>query len=315
MNIKNNFNEILSEFEANVAAPEVLEDFVNILQTNRMAFEYLFETYVNKRIKNNVSYFNLLNLIFNLECHKESEYLSELLNKQLIAGIFRQESLDIFCKLYKYDFRTDRHIIKTLVEQIAKCTIDTAMLLINRMPTDIIDRYELILNVLEVDKRSRILLPTHFLNQFSHEERYLLLVKALTCQKKIFDVLVFQIGVMTWSHDFEKFLLDKLGKNKDEDSLAIALRYYNVDISIIAGNSFLFKILLDNKDNIPETIDRIYYRAKECHCYQLLLLLGVNKNKKELLKDIISSKDNKLLNEFFLVYGKYPEVKHLAPFL
>jgi hypothetical protein len=142
------------------------------------------------------------------------------------------------------------------------------------------------------------------------EDQLLLIVRALEKDSIWFS------RILDWTKGDARNLLSKsLVEDGDNDKFATALRNTSISIEKLESCDSLNAFIEAHINDIPGTIARLYYRAEQEERWEYLLTLGSNKNKKELLRSIVKSKDQEMIDKFFSIYATHPEVKHLVPFL
>jgi hypothetical protein len=315
--LSQDFYDYLLHFEINEASPESLANFTKLVELNKV-FEYMFETYINQRLKENFHSQYLLNLIRNLEKSEKTSHLSKLVNERLVVFMtINRECFDHFYYLYRNEFRKERNVLDALIENLGRTPqsrFEEMMQIIDLISPNIgIDKYSLILLIMESKGpggKARRLLNSVVMGKLEVPDRYMVLVRAV--EKHSSQVYDLQNALVA---EFKVFVSNQFKTNKDQDVLALALQRCMLPITQLYNCTFLNEVLYHNAENIPHTLDYLYHRAESENLWEYLLLLGVNKNKKELLQSIVKSKSHRLIDKFFLLYKNYPEVKHLAPFL
>jgi hypothetical protein len=225
--------------------------------------------------------------------------------------LLKNEGVDQFIFMNRHDTRTENHILESLIEHFSEYSNSNNWIeLINKItPTVGFDKYTLILKLLESGE-FRSFRNLVLIEKLPIEDQLLLIVRALEKDSIWFS------RILDWTKGDARNLLSKsLVEDGDNDKFATALRNTSISIEKLESCDSLNAFIEAHINDIPGTIARLYYRAEQEERWEYLLTLGSNKNKKELLRSIVKSKDQEMIDKFFSIYATHPEVKHLVPFL
>ena len=160
-------------------------------------------------------------------------------------------------------------------------------------------------------RHQSVVVENLLMSNLSLEDRYKLLIQSL----EINNVDVFlSLEEDMVDANFLGMVMNNCHLNKDQDPLAIAIRNSNIDISIFESLNYLNNIFIVYGRDLPQTVDFLFEKAKQAGLWYYVLELGLFKPKKELLRSIVQSKDQQLIEKFFALYNADPEVKHLTIF-
>jgi hypothetical protein len=271
----------------------------------------VFDDYIVRRLKENIHPERLLNIAYHLEKNEVTQHLSERLNDRLAYRIVGDDkNYDQFYFMYRHDLRQERKVLPPLIRRMAGLRIEILSKMAGEIAPNIgTDKHSLILQTLEVGDHHRGLLHLMIADQLPTEDQYQVLLRALDKHSNVFFIL------LESSIKLRVFISEGLTRDGDRDSFATTIRNSVFPITSLE-TSFSFNNMIEtHSDDIPATIARLYVRAEQEERWEYLLKLGVNKNKKELLRSIVKSKDHELINRFFSLYKNSPEVKHLTPFI
>jgi len=303
------FETLLRELEGPTASKKQLDKLRDYLKNDNV-FHPLFESYLSKRLRDNIHPERLLNMAYHLEKSDETSYLSRTLNRQVVSHmLLKDECFDQFYFMSRHDIRTDRHVLNSLVENFFEYGSDSFDALDKIAPYINTDKYEIILKIMDSNE-SRNYRTLRLIEKLPTEEYRLLLIRALETHSLQF------IKIMEWPNAATtKHISELLIQNGDDDKFAVALRNTLILPSQLETAYSLSTLIEDHIQHIPVTAARLYYRAEQEERWEYLLILGANKNKKELLRSIVKSKDQEMIDKFFAIYKNSPEVKHLVPFM
>lgn len=306
---KTKFEVILRKLEETVVSKKQLDQLCEYLKNDNV-YNPIFESYVSRRLHVNVHPEKLLNMAYHLEKSDKTKYLSKTINRQVVSHmLLKDECFDQFFFMNRHDLREDNHVLNSLIENFFEYSQSSFDVLNKIAPHIGIDKFELILRIMDSGEfRSyRNLIMTE---KMTIEDQRLLVIKALETHNPSFDKL------LDWAKsDARNHISGFLIKDGDNDPFAIALRNTAIPITQLESSYSLTQFLEAHVNDIPGTLARLYYRAEQENRWEYLLVLGANKNKKELLRSIVKSKDHELIDKFFSLYKNSPEVKHLVPFL
>jgi len=305
------FESILRTLEDPMVADAQLKKFVYKFVKNDNVYRPLFEAYVSRRLHENVHPDRLLNIAYHLEKSEETQYLSEILNNRLFHSLSSEnKNFDQFYFMCRHDLRKERHILTDLFSRLASMRVDDSIKLIETIAPNIgLNKHELIFQMLEHGIDNNRLLHLILADRLPVEDQFEVMLRAIDKHSNVFFVMLESSSLL------RGLIHDNLHKNKDKDRFAISIMNSMLHITKFESSySFNDIIELHSKD-IPEVLARLYVRAEQEERWEYLLKLGANKNKKELLRSIVKSKDHELIDKFFFLYKNYPEVKHLTPFI
>ena len=304
------FKGLLSSLEEKTCSKHILDSIGSDLERNQI-FASMFETHLMQRFRENIEFEILLNLINHLERSEYTQHLSELVNKKIAADIvWGKKNFDYLIYLCQHDTRPpERYVLNELIKQLGLIRINEALDIVNIITPHIgIDKYTLLLKILEEGK-GYINGFVIILNRLDVETQYLVLISAIETGSKIFRNLIDSIDV-----PLKVCISQEIAKFKDESDFAKAIR--NSKFSASVFDSTNFNLFIEAyKEELPLTLDCLYKKAEAEGLWNYLFLLSHNKSRKELLKSLVKSHDNKIIDHFFLLYRNDPEVKHLAPFI
>lgn len=306
------FEKLLLSLEELPISKDKIEQLQGYIKNSHI-YSAFFESYLGTRIHQNIQPERLLNIVSYMEASKETYFFSVLVNRRLASSmLYRNEGFDQFYFLCHHDQRSDRHILIEFIKALSDTTDENILRIIDVIYSRIgIDKYALILKVLEEESVPyTILRKTELIERLELEEQFLILTKSIEYNSVAFNYISHIIYKM-----YDWIVNNHLIINGDKDIFAQALSVSNIPIIKFESCYGLSRILSSCGINIPQTMDRLYYRAEQEGRYEYLLTLGANKNKKELLQSIVKSKNHELIDKFFLIYKDYPEVKHLVPFI
>lgn len=306
------FDTLLREYESATMPKKYIGQLRKYLENDNL-YHPLFESYVSSRLRDNVHPERLLNMAYNLERDDNTSYLSKTVNRQVAEHLLiKKECFDQFYFMCRHDTRSDNHILDGFLDHFndrigySEASLD---ILDKIAPHVGMDKHALILKMMGGETFGNIR-NMRVMNKMSAEDQYTLMIRAMEVHNSNFTTMV------EWGKgDIHDLIKESLQKNGDNDPFAIALRNTLIPITELESSYKLNRLLELYSDYIPETLDSLYYRADQESRWDYLLLLGVHKNKKEVLRSIVKSKDQELIDKFFYLYKNSPEVKHLVPFL
>lgn len=306
------FDTLLREFESASMPKKFIGQLRDYLKNDNV-YHPVFEAYVSTRLRDNIHPEKLLNMAYNLERDDKTSYLSRTVNRQVADHmILKKECFDQFYFMCRHDTRSDNHILNTFLSQFNDRIgySDTSIDLLEKIAPHIgTDKHSLILKMMGNDTFGN-LLNMRVMNKMTAEDQYTLMIRAMEAHNANF------VSMIEWGKgDVHDHIKELLLKNGDNDQFATALRNTLIPIDQLESSFKLSRMLELYSDNIPGTLARLYYRAEQENRWEYLLLLGVHKNKKEVLRSIIKAKDQELIDRFFSLYKNSPEVKHLVPFM
>jgi len=305
------FEVLLRELEGPTASKRQLDHLYKYLKNDNV-YNPIFESYVSRRIHENIHPEKLLNLAYHMEKSEKTKYLSRSVNRQVVSHmLLKDEGIDQFIFMNRHDVRSDNHIMDSLINHFTGYSNSSNWIeLINKLtPTIGIDKYTLILKLLESGE-FRSFRNLVLIERLPIEDQLLLMVRALEKDS------IWFAKILDWTKTDARNLLDmSITKDGDNDKFATALRNCTIPVEQLEACYTLTEFIDAHINDIPGTIARLYYRAEQEERWEYLLVLGSNKNKKELLRSIVKSKDQELIDKFFGLYKNSPEVKHLVPFM
>lgn len=304
------FEDLLKELEMSFDPDRNLKPLYKFLKNDNV-FVPLFESYITKRLENNINPERLLNLAYHCERSLDTQHLSDKINKKLSSRIIQdQENYDQFLYMYKHDTRVERNVLKGVLERLKYANANELAETAEKISPYIgVDKHALMLRVLEHDSEIRNLANLMIVERLKVEDQYGLLKCALENNSKIF------VKAFDWASDLHTYLSDQVQKEGDQEPFIMALANSTIPIAQIQTGTLLNDIFTTFALYIPNTLDKLCLRAEKEEQWEYLLTLGVNKNKKDLLRSIVKAKDQKLIDKFFSLYKSCPEVKHLVPFM
>ncbi len=248
---------------------------ISTLATNQSIFTHYFEYYIVTRLQEGIKIPQLINIINNTEKIDKLNTLSAIVNIQIVSRIIYKD-----CG-YEY------------LEQLQKYDLRNERHILKGLAKELgqLD----VVNVIEIINK---------ISSNTEINKFLIIIPILELSRN-----------NRFANTFGFFLHEKIKIERDQNILLIALRSSSVSMAQLSYNSYFSGILNLNFDDMPDTIDYLYNKSKAEGYLEFLLVLGKNKNKKDVLRDIMSSNNDILLKRFFTLYGNEPEVKHLITFL
>jgi hypothetical protein len=273
-----------------------------------------FYTFLHMKMNEKIHPEQLLALAENLEKIRETYPLGLDVTKVVVRRMaYLHKNHDHFYYMCRHDSRiNDSNTLKYFVELLSNDILEKSIILINEVYQHInLDKYTLLAMVIaiKIKKYSTIIHSQDFvIDKLSLEDRYQVLVKSL----ELNDANVFAyLEEDLVDANFAKMIADNFTFNTDQDPLAIAIRNSTIDISVFDNRHFLNAAF---NSNMPLTLDFLFKKAEKAGLWYYVLELGLFKPKKELLRSIVQSKDQQLIEKFFALYNADPEVKHLTIF-
>lgn len=306
------FDTLLREYESATMPKKYIGQLRKYLENDNL-YHPLFESYVSARLRDNVHPERLLNMAYNLERDDNTSYLSKTVNRQVAESmLLKNESFDQFYFMCRHDTRSDNHILDGFLNHFNDRIgySETSLDLLDKIvPYVGMDKHALILRMMG-DETFGNIRNMRVMNKMTAEDQHTLMIRALEAHNPNFTTMI------EWGKgDVHDRIKESLIKSGDNDQFAIALRNTLIPIDQLESSYKLNRMIELYSDYIPGTLARLYYRAEQENRWEYLLLLGVHKNKKEVLRSIVKSKDQELIDKFFSLYKNSPEVKHLVPFL
>lgn len=305
------FERLLRVLEEAVVPHAHLKKLVKFVMHDNDYNVSLFDRYINLRLEKNIHPERLLNIAYHLEKNIVTQHLSERLNERLATSVVGDnKNYDQFYYMYRHDLRQERKVLPPLIKRMAGLKID----ILNKMAAEIgsnigIDKHSILLQTMEVGDYYRGLLHLMLADQLPTEDQYQILLRALDKHSNVFFVLL-ECSIKLRVH-----ISEGLVRDGDRDSFATAIRNSLFPISELETSYSFNNMITTHNNDIPVTLTRLYAQAEKEERWEYLLKLGVNKNKKELLRSIVKSKDHEIIDKFFSLYKNCPEVKHLTPFI
>lgn len=306
------FNSLLREYENENMPKKYITQLRKYLENDNV-YHPLFESYVSARLRDNVHPERLLNMAYNLERDDNTSYLSKTVNRQLADYmLLKKECFDQFYFMCRHDTRSDNHILNSFLEHFNDRVMysDNSIEILEKIAPHVgMDKYALILKMMGEETFGNIR-NMRIMNKMTVEDQFDLMIRAMEVNNSNFtNMIEWGAGVI---HDRIK---ESFIKDGDSGQFAKALQNTSIPIDHLESSFKLNKLIELYSDYIPVTLDRLYARAEQENRWEYLLLLGVHKNKKEVLRSVVKSKDQELIDRFFSLYKNSPEVKHLVPFL
>ena len=306
------FKNLLVSLEEKTCSKHILESIGSDLERNQI-FDSMFQNYIMQRFREKIEPERLLNLINHLERSEYTQHLGVLVNNRLASNIiWGKKSFNYLVYLCQHDTRpSERYVLQELIKQLGHIRIDETIDIVNLITPQIgIDKYTLLLKILE--EYTNITVTTGYVRNFNRldvETQYLILISAIETGSKIFRNLINSMEV-----PLKICISQEIYKFKDESDFTKAIR--SSELASSAFDCTNFNIFIEAyKEDIPLTLDCLYKKAEAEGQWNYLFILSHNKSKKELLKSLVKSHDNKIIDHFFLLYKNDPEVKHLVPFI
>lgn len=305
------FEKLIASLEAPVVSEERLEQLQKYAKESHI-YSAFFESYIGRRIHENIHPERLLNIAYHMEWSESTYFLSVLVNRRLASCIlYKNEGFDQLYFMYRHDKRSERHVLKEVVKTLSNARPEESLKLLNIITPRIgIDKHLLLLRVMTVDEEYPNIRRLGLMEKLDQNDQLLVWAKGIETNSSIIDF--FDSSVES---RLINYMTDQLNAHGDNHPLAQALMISNIPITKFENCFQLNNTLVNCSNKIPQTIERLYRRAEQDGRYEYLLMLGSNKNKKELLRSIVKSKDHDLIDSFFRIYKDHPEVKHLTPFI
>jgi hypothetical protein len=220
------FEVLLRELEGTTASKKQLDKLREFLKNDNV-YNPIFESYVSRRVHENIHPEKLLNMAYHMEKDEKTKYLSRSINRQVVSHmLLKNEGVDQFIFMNRHDTRTENHILESLIEHFSEYSNSNNWIeLINKItPTVGFDKYTLILKLLESGE-FRSFRNLVLIEKLPIEDQLLLIVRALEKDSIWFS------RILDWTKGDARNLLSKsLVEDGDNDKFATALR--NTSISI-----------------------------------------------------------------------------------
>lgn len=308
----NDFEKLISILESPGPFHREIKKLIAFMDGNTN-YPPMFDNFIARRLRENIHPERLLNLVNHLESYEKTRHLSESVNRQIAGYVcFRSLYLDHFYYMCRHDERTGRHILNTVVWQLAHIKSKDAIKVVDTIyPHILIDKYDLLYKILEADADGGFIRQSIFMNSLSVEDRYFTVIKVLKNDSPIFS----GVQEVFMDMDFSTYCLERFQKSGDSDDLTKAIRSTKLTIKEFSRCYYFNDFILINAETIPQTIEHLYQLAEQGEEWRYLLALGSTKNKRDVLRSLLKSKDPEIIDLFFHLYRGYSEVRHLAPFL
>lgn len=271
----------------------------------------LFNSYVSRRISENIHPERLLQIAYNAEMHKETNHLSKAVSNRVADSIvLREEGFDQFYFMYRHDTRTEHHIFDIVISKIGSRLDDNSLGIISKIASNLNkDKYSLMIKALTCTEYSAFRTMI-FMDKLPLDEQYLLVAKALEENNAI------ALSLLRPSNDkLNNHITKALNTDGDYSVFASALRNTLIPIEDLDNNYLINDLIERNGITIPLTLENLYVRAEKESQWDFLIKVCAHKNKKEVLRTICNVNDKGLIDRFFAIYKHHPQVKHLTPFL
>jgi hypothetical protein len=305
------FEKLIASLEVPVVPEEKLERLLEYAKESHI-YSAIFESYIGRRIHENIHPERLLNIAYHMEWSEKTHFMSLLVNRRLAACIlYKNEGYDQLYFMYRHDLRSERHVFGEVVRTLSNASATEAIRIVDVITPRIgIDRHLFLLRVITVEDDYPSLRRLQMMDKLELEDQFLIWAKGIENNSTIINY--FNNGV---DSKMTQYMIEQLIKSGDDSPMAKALIISNISITKFESCHQLNNILVACSKQIPQTLEYLYRRAEMDGRYEYLLMLGANKNKKELLRSLVKSKDHDLIDRFFFLYKDCPEVKHLTPFL
>lgn len=152
-----------------------------------------------------------------------------------------------------------------------------------------------------------------YLDDLSLSDRYDILVEACSISHiKVFYAMDSSLG----DGEFFDYVKEKMD---DDNPICQYIREiyseYNTTIFQLEDSGNLQKLLFDNPGKMLRTLEHILQVAIQVENYNIIIRLGSCFPKKRILKILTSADDSSLIDKFFSLYKKDPQIKKLTPFI
>ncbi len=144
-------------------------------------------------------------------------------------------------------------------------------------------------------------------------DRYNILIESCNIShNKVFYAMENSLG----DGEFFDYVSDQMS---DENPICQSIRAIysanNSSFSQLEKSSNLQKLLFNNPEKMPQTLEHILQVAVEVASYDIIIHLGNCFPKKRILGILTAHGDTVLIDKFFSYYKEYPEIKNLTPFI
>ena len=150
-----------------------------------------------------------------------------------------------------------------------------------------------------------------YLDDFSLEERYDLFTESCRSNSKVFLEMEDALG----NGEFYEYVFNRMADNDTFCATIRSLNTINSSLSYLEKTPNIRKLLFENAEKIPQTLEHILQFAVNAKNYDIVIQLGAYFPKKRILQILTSQGDQQLIEKFFFLYKHYSEIKRLAPFI
>jgi hypothetical protein len=271
----------------------------------------IFNSYISRRISENIHPERLLQIAYNAESHKDTVCLSQAVNARVADSLMlKEQGFDQFYFMNRHDTRTENHVFDAVIDKIGGRLDDNTFSIVSKIATHCnLNTHSLMLKALGSGEFSAFR-TMMFMDKLPVDDQYLLVVKALEEDNAIALSLLRPANGKLYrqvSKDVED--------NGDNSQYATALRNTQIPIIELENNSFIYDLVDEKGSHIPDTLGQLYIRAEQESRWDFFMKVCEHKNKKEVLRVLCNVQDKSLIDRFFAIYKHHPDVKHLTPFL
>jgi hypothetical protein len=305
-------NLIFDSLESSSIKPSLTQ--AKIMQQLDLKF---FEQFILTRLNEDIPPHLMLNIVRNIICYDNFQELQLALNNIIVTSYLANKKYEEhFLYLLKYDKRKISNICSTTMWHLQFLNRSDAIKHINYIVEKTnIDYYYLLIKLMESYEEAPNIKIALFLDDFELEQRYRILISALKYNSdKVFFPLITNMD----DCGFSDLIKSKLYQEGDSNYFASLLRDTSICIEPRASQthmSHLINILHSVQERIPNTINALFQKSKEKKYWNFIMHLAVCLPKKEVLKAILQSDNQILIETFYKKYANDPAIRGLMPFI
>jgi hypothetical protein len=307
----------LHSLENKLASRHLRDKIVEEHTASGVLAEYEFEVYLHSRMSQGIDPEKFGNIVQNIYVYGDlrrllGDKLADIMSSEYLKGSFLSYYQEI-TKSFSADFalllvhRTTYHISHNYsnseaLEKSQQLSVDTGFRLaplLCLLGNHCVERGDKIKFLLMLDQ---IDLPA----------RYDLLVESCRSNSKIFKEMDDALG----DGRFFDFVNETMSDDSDFcQAIQSISQMNNSSLSYLEHSLNLRKILFQNPEKIPVTLEHVLRLAEAAQRYDIVIQLGSCLPKKKILGILTAHGDPNLIDKFFFLYKNYPEIKKLAPFI
>jgi hypothetical protein len=297
-------------------SPLLSPNLKNSKETKHLSLQD-FEKYLIKRLQENIAPQLLLNIMKNVVCYSNFAELDIAFNNFIVTnylGSYKYKEYVYY--LLKYDRRPINSICATLMWHLQFRNRSEALEEIKTLSKESnIEYFYLVMKLMEAYQEAPNIKNALLIDDLDVDSRYQLLLNSVRfISYPAFYALVSNMN----DYDFSLYLKRKLYDEGDSNLFLRLLCDSKVSLEVNPPQtdiSNLCAIFLEVKDKIPNTIKTLFEKAKTKEYLNFLLNFSDLFSKKDVLKVLLASNEQHLIDTFYRKHKEDSTIKGLLPFI